>query len=254
VIGRVTALGSDAGENPLLFFQGGYGGFRSRSRVVPFESDLRTQLQYADIARGAMERLSDDVNFECFAQARVDDQLIVVAGVGGKDGLRTQIGRKLPFVPPHGAVFVANNPEMKLPSDWSNLLQRFPEADNEYQGMLQRVRERGWSVVLNAPANEQVWAAIHEHISIAPTADTLKKISGLVSNIIPSYEPEEIRQSAIYNPRLIVAPVYKGEQVVLSISLFGIEQGVSGAQVIEWAERLKLTATEISKAISRETL
>lgn len=254
IIGRVLELESDAGENPLLFFQGGYGGFRSRSRVVPFESDLRTQLQYADIARGAMERLSDDLGFECFAQARVDDQLIVVAGVGGTDGLRTQIGRKLPFVPPYGTVFVANNTAGNMPGDWSNLVKGSAESQNEYEEMLERVRNRGWSIVLNAPANEKVWAEIHEHISIAPTPDAQEKLSGLIEHIIPSYEPEEIKQSAIYNPRMLIAPVYNGEQVVLSISLYCLEQNVSGGQIHEWAEKLQIAATEISKAISKATV
>lgn len=252
VIGRVCDLASDADQSPLLFFQGGYGGFRSRSRVIPFESDLRTQLRYADIARGSMERLSDDLGFECFAQARVDDQLIVVAGVGGTDGLRTQIGRKAPFVPPYGTVFIANNSGDKMPVNRPNLLAGPADSFDRYQEMLARVRDRGWSIVLNAPANDRIWSAIHERISIAPTPDAHAEMSGLIEHILPSYEPEEIKPAAIYNPRMLIAPVYRGEQVVLSISLYGLEQGVPGEHILEWAARLQQTATETSQAISRE--
>ncbi|MFD0851967.1 flavin reductase, partial [Actinomadura adrarensis] len=109
VLGAVRDLGLLNPAPPLLFFQGGYGAFSPGALVAPYESDLLAHIRIADIARKHMERLSAELRLECYAQSIVADELVIVAGSGTRQGtVHGHIGRRMPFAPPYGALFVAD--------------------------------------------------------------------------------------------------------------------------------------------------
>jgi flavin reductase (DIM6/NTAB) family NADH-FMN oxidoreductase RutF/DNA-binding IclR family transcriptional regulator len=247
VLGRVLALESSGSGSPLLFFQGGYGGFRSYSRVAPFASDLRDQLQIADLARGPMERLSDELGLECFAQAIVEGDLVMVAGVGRDAGTRVQIGRRLPFIPPYGAVFVADDPDHGV-RRWTSNLRAAPELHETYRRMLKTVHERGWSLGLVAPRHDEIWAEVAGYTEVTPTPAIERRLGESMAELLPFYEPAEL-PAAPSHPRLIAAPVRAHERTVLAITLFGMPDSVSPGQLRHWADRLQATADEVSTLV-----
>src|ERR1044071_7866688 len=81
VLGRVTHLGTGVPTIPLLFFQGGYGGFATTSLAMGASADMLHSLSIADRARAEIEALAADVGFECYAQVPKGDQIVVVASV-----------------------------------------------------------------------------------------------------------------------------------------------------------------------------
>lgn len=213
VMGRVIDLEINFAGSPLLFFQGGYGGFRSRSRVAPFAADLREQLQLADLARDVMDELSEDLDLECYAQAIVDGDLAIVAGAGATEGVRAQIGRRLPFVPPYGAVFMAHRPREEAIQVWSTHMRPSEHSQQQQREMLERVERRGWSLGLSAPNHDEVWSEVAELAEAAPTPHTERELTVKLDQLLPFYEPSHLDSDAKYDPRILAAPVFQDHRV-----------------------------------------
>lgn len=253
VIGRVRHLAAnpEAGS-PLLFFQGGYGGFRSRSLVAPFAADLRDQLQVADLARQSMEQVADELGLSCYAQAVVDGALAIVAGAGGQDGMRSHIGRRMPFLPPYGALFVDDLDLESAVDSWAGHLHRSPSPEQRaaYAQMLRTVRDRGWSIGLRAPSHDEVWAEVAGFTTVDPTPAVEKRLGELLDGLRPYYEPPSLAPSESYDVRILGAPIRRDGRTALVLTIFGMPDGVDGATVGRWADRLVEAADEVSLRIA----
>lgn len=252
VLGRVTDLEVVNPTSPLLFFQGGYGGFSPRSLVAPYASDLRTHLQIADLAREHMERLSADLDMACYAQALVGDELVVVAGVGSEtSSAHPHIGRRLPFVPPFGTLFVADQGEAAAESWLARLGTTVTTQDRAlYLGMLDRVRARGWSLGLVAPAHDEIWAELERFGSPEGAADLAGRLPELMSGLKSCYEPEMPAPDERHDVRIMGVPVHgPAGKVAQVLVLFGMPRQASVEQISGWRARLQQAASEISKAI-----
>ncbi|KAB2812635.1 flavin reductase [Pimelobacter simplex] len=254
VLGRVEHLdvpGVGAGD-PLLFFQGGYGGFRPRSLVAPWSADLRLPLQVADVARGPMDELAREVGFPCYAQALVDDEVVVVAGAGGDHGMRTHIGRRMPLVPPYGSLFLDLADAEVATTQWAHHLRSAvaPEVRAGHREMLERVRERGWSLGLRAPQHDDVWEEVARFSEARVTPDAERRIGALLDGLTPYYEPADLDPAAPYDVRMLAAPVRRDGRTVLVLVLYGMPGGVPGAQVDGWRERLVATADAVSARLA----
>lgn len=251
VLGRVHDLGVGADGAPLLFFQGGYGGFSSRSLVAGFSADLREQLQVADVARQPMERLAAELDLACYAQAVVDGDLVIVAGAGaGGEAVRTHIGRRIPFMPPYGALMCDDDDLDAAARRWQRHLGG-PVSGAAHLGhvaMLARVRERGWSIGLVAPRHDEVWDEVAQFSVVTPTPSLERRIGDLLDGLTPYYEPEELPSDDI-DARLLGAPVRRDGRVVMVLTLYGMPRA-SRSQVEHWAERLRATADRVTADLS----
>ncbi|WP_338889117.1 flavin reductase [Rhodococcus sovatensis] len=256
VIGRVGALGAGAEATPMLFLRGGYGGFDARSLVAGYSTDLRKQLQVADLARAPMEQLAAELNLACYAQAVVDGDLVVVAGAGaGGTSVRTHIGHRMPFTPPYGALFCDEDDIDAAARRWSRYARK-PASDDErrtYVDMLATVRTRGWSIGLKAPHHDRVWDQVTQYSRVAPTPDLDRKIGAVVDELTPYYEPNEV--DAENNVRILAAPVVDDAgRTVLVLALFGMPNGVSPDQVESWARTLVSVADEVSRRLAASSI
>lgn len=248
VLGRVEHLDVSGGGDPLLFFQGGYGGFRPRSLVAPWSADLRRQLQVADLARGPMDELARELGFPCYAQALVDDDVVVVAGAGGDHGMRTHIGRRMPLVPPYGSLFLDLSDPDHAATQWAHHLRApvAPDARAAHLAMLDRVRQRGWSLGLRAPQHEEVWEEVARFSEARATPDAERRIGALLDGLTPYYEPGDLDPAARYDVRMVAAPVRHDGRTVLVLVLYGMPGGAAGAEVSRWGERLVATADAVA--------
>ncbi|GAA0957091.1 flavin reductase [Actinocorallia libanotica] len=252
VLGAVRDLGVLNSVPPLLFFQGGYGAFSPGALVAPYESDLLGQIKIADLAREHMERLSADLQLECYAQSIVADELVIVAGSGtAKSTVHGHIGRRMPFAPPYGALFVADRGDEAVDA-W--LARRnLPLTDTDrafYRDMLARVRERRWSLALRAPDHDEVWEEI-DRFSTAPRTPELERLTGaLLERIKGSYEPGDLEPGRLYDVRLLGAPVYGPDGSVAQVlALFGMPPQADVEQITAWLKRLTGAAEAVTEAI-----
>lgn len=250
VIGAVHDLGVGTAGSPLLFFQGGYGGFSSRSLVAGFSADLREQLQVADVARQPMESLAQELGLSCYAQAVVDEDLVIVAGAGaGGDAVRTHIGRRMPFRPPYGALLCDDADLDTAVARWERHAGS-PVSEavrEEHARMLRQVRERDWSIGLVAPHHDEVWTEVAEFSAVPPTPELERRIGHLMEDLLPFYEPSTLPDGDV-EVRLLGAPVRRDGQVVMVLTLYGMPPA-SRADVDHWVERLRETADEVSQML-----
>lgn len=248
VLGRVEHLDVSGAGDPLLFFQGGYGGFRPGSLVAPWSADLRLQLQVADVARGPMDELAREVGFPCYAQALVDDDVVVVAGAGGERTVRAHIGRRMPLVPPYGSLFLDLADPDVAAAQWARQL-RAPVADDvraTHRVLAERVRSRGWSLGLRAPRHDEIWEEVARFSDTRATPEAERRIGALLDGLTPYYEPADLDPAATYDVRVLAAPVRLDGRTVLVLVLHGMPDGVPGAQVERWRDRLVATADAVA--------
>lgn len=243
VLGRVRALEQGAHGSPLLFFQGGYGGFHSRSLVAPFADKLSEPLQVADLARDHMEQLSDEIGVPCFAQAIVDREIVIVAATG--ESARTQIGRRMPFVPPFGAAFFAGGDLDEGVRQWTAHLRTSDDQRAIYRQKLEAIEQRGWSYGLFTPRHEEIWAEIDAANAEPQTPAVERTHAALLEELLPYYDPAELPTEALH-PRILTAPVRDGERSPLVLALFGLPRNVAPEQLEAWGARLKATAEAVA--------
>lgn len=150
VFGSVQALAVERAAAPLMFFQGGYGGFNALSIVAEAEDDLAAQLRLADLARPHLEAVSRRFGVEAHATAMAGDCLIQLAWAGASGGRYqgNKVGLRLPAVPPMGLLFVAWEDERSREA-W--VRGGHPSADGElcaaYAEQCARVRDQGWQAI-----------------------------------------------------------------------------------------------------------
>lgn len=252
VLGRVRELdGADDGF-PLVFYRGGYGRFSPSSLVTVPEPDVIGHLRHADLARGAMERISAELGVECVATAAVDEQLVVVAGVGTpvRGSRRSRVGQRSPFLPPLGALFVAG--DESAAARW--LISGGTELDNQQRAeldtMLERVRERGWSLGLADDVTADLESALEQYSSGDRSAEHLACVRRAAAATVRRFEPPDVDHDTDYRVRLISAPVRNAEgQVVLLLTLWGPPRRLSGTQINAYVERLRAAAATVSDQV-----
>lgn len=148
VLGRVVALDSPNTKLPLLFFQGGYGSF-SPGTMVTTEVDLPGNLAFIDYARPLMESLSRLADCECVLGKFEHKNMLIMASAGTrKDSkLSTLVGERIPVVAPFGRTAMAWAPESEVEA-WAT--SKGPEHRDRYKQMLSSIRQRGYSVTVEA--------------------------------------------------------------------------------------------------------
>ena len=148
VLGAVQDLTVHRSVVPLLFFQGGYGGFTPRSLLVRSDTELASAVALAHEARADLEVLAEGLSAEVTAYARVGDEVAAVATAIGDDlSSQTVLGSRFPLMPPLGELFVAwDKVEIER---WLHRAAGADETTKQFlRERLARTREAGWAFTL----------------------------------------------------------------------------------------------------------
>lgn len=106
--GRVIDMAVERPTFPLVFFQGGFGAFVSRSTVIETREGLADQIRLADLAREEVESLARSASSECRLIATADERQVVIASADGANRAPSSlVGVSMPMVPPFGQLFMA---------------------------------------------------------------------------------------------------------------------------------------------------
>lgn len=157
-----------------------------------------------DHAQEEARRLSREVGLGVAVTALAGDDIVFLSRVGEHRprDIGMQVGQRIPIVPPVGAVFVA----------WHDPEPWLAKADDRaaLEAVLADVRARGWAVSLGNPPTTE-----YEAVGALDDGRT-------------------------YDVTMIAAPVFApGGEAIVSLTLLGLEPGLSAAQVGAFGERVR---------------
>jgi flavin reductase (DIM6/NTAB) family NADH-FMN oxidoreductase RutF/DNA-binding IclR family transcriptional regulator len=251
VVGRVRDLGTGPSALPLVFFQGGYGRFHALS-LAAWEGDLVLQMRSADLARAHMEQLAQELHVECVASAVLGEEMVLVARAGtlASEALPTDVGRRIPFVPPLGTAFVAwASPPAR--QAWLDRLGRAPdpEARVVLEHTLATVRRRGFSIGRDVAWHARAARLLSTEPTAGTEADTAEQMRALIRTLPPDYESPDA--SADADVRTVSMPVFGPQHsVVLVLSVTVAGRSGLGADLEETVSRLGAASTAVTAALT----
>jgi flavin reductase (DIM6/NTAB) family NADH-FMN oxidoreductase RutF/DNA-binding IclR family transcriptional regulator len=248
VVGRVRDLDLGAGELPLLFYRGGYGRFAPHS-MAAVGSDFSYFLRRVDAARRDMEAVAAELALQCVASADVHGDLVVLATAGEPAfGMAAPVGQRVPLIPPIGIPLVAWASDAEITA-WKHKLgeKMQPALEHHCDEMLATVRRRQFSIATGGEVHMQL-TATNEKLELAPAdRELLARRREIIQRLFSSYEPVILDDASLRGIRGVNAPIFgKDGSAVLMLSLFGLPERMSAADVQRYAERLIVTAKTVT--------
>lgn len=229
--------------------------YRLGPRLVPIGAAARAAVPITDLARAAMERLSQDTGgMVCLVVASGD--ALVLAGVvrtpgAGAPDLPLRVGDRIEFAPPLGSVLVA----FAEPYVVDNWLRARTTATASVRDTLAVVRRRRFAVELSPHSPT---------ILRDRAAETLAQVYGsrraarITSEQLPTLSPElllgEIDERASYAPMTVNAACFDAHgRVACAISALGLaDRLLSGRELAELGARVVRAADEITEQLGGE--
>lgn len=245
---------------PLLFFQGGYGGFATRSMTAMTDANLISAVRLAEVARPHIERLARE--FRCEAGVLVashEDHLITAASAfGGDTEMNEALGERIPLIPPVGEAYVAfSTPE--IAEEWlARSSSKDPELIEEYRRRLEAVRTKGWSMLRrNRPGEAsylQLMEALREYSDGVHTPARERAVREVIEDASHLFEVVTLDDEETYDVGGLIVPVHNPDGTVsLVIRLMQLPRNVSGAQVRVWIAALKGAASKVEERLAEPT-
>jgi flavin reductase (DIM6/NTAB) family NADH-FMN oxidoreductase RutF len=149
---EVRAMDVNRQVTPLLFFQGGYGGFSPHGMTAGGDAELITGIRLADLARPQIDQLARELGCEAAVLVAVNDTELTTAATahGGGAQLRHLLGERLPMKPPLGEAYVAWAPQAVI-ERWLAKAGKDPELVASYRRRLESLRGQGYAASLIGP-------------------------------------------------------------------------------------------------------
>lgn len=244
---------------PLLFFQGGYGSFSTHSMLARVETSLVPRVQRAQIGQQEMDELAAELDCECAILAEIgDDELVTAATANGPSTqLSERLGEVIPLMPPVGDLYVAHEDEEARERWIKRSVSSNEEVRQIYRDRLALARERGWSMSLTSPDDqdtyEKVIRGLQEYGAGPLTPARKAEIQQGVEEAAHLYAVREIEPEQEYFVGSIVAPLREPDgSVNMVIRISQLPSPVRGAQVRDWQGRLSETADRISARMAEK--
>lgn len=241
---------------PLLFFQGGYGGFSTSSMTARTDSELVAAVQLGEVARPHIERLARELGFEVGAIVSVgnDELMTVAAAYGGQVEVREPIGERIPLMPPLGEAYVADNSD-DVVERW---LARAPSQEDavleKYRNRLGVVRAKGWSMSRRNPEGgidyAQLLDALREYSSGPLTPARERAVRSVIAEASHLYEVVELEAGQTYDVGALVVPVRNPDgSISMVLRAMQLSPDAPAARVLAWIEALQAAAGKVEQAL-----
>ncbi|MBC9732879.1 flavin reductase family protein [Nocardioides marmotae] len=250
VLGDVRSLEVQRPTSPLLFFQGGFGGFAPPSFLAPPEHDLIRAARISEVALAPLAALAAGAQADVSLLALVGDHDVVIATErGSATPSYLEIGLRLPAVPPSGSVHLEPGDDAAMEA-WLARLPRTDEASRERCAQLaRRVAEQGYSLSLvgEGPAQD-VWQDVTRYIHGDPTPRRQRQVLAMHLDHLDYYEPE-LEAGASYDVRSITAAVPLGGTPRMAVRLTFPPAGADAATVARWGAEVRERAAEVADLV-----
>jgi DNA-binding IclR family transcriptional regulator len=201
----------------------------------------------------AAHGLLGEVGLPVLLSTVVGDELLAVVsledGAGRNAGM--QVGERLPLMAPVGTPFLAWADEAavdawvarrKAPLD--PVLLRSLRAD------LALTRERGYHIALRHREEHTIGALMSEMARSTVMPDYKVEVSELIRTFTePMCKPIELAAAETYDVLMIAAPIFdQNGSALFNLCLGGFPPQLTGAVLLEYADRLSRTCLQIMRA------
>ena len=254
VLGGVLDMRLERDTAPLLFFQRGYGRFTTGPLVAAAERETIEAVQLAEIGRDEMEVVAAELRAECSIIAAVGGDVVYVAVENRSPSfrLRSRLGFRVPCAPPLGPLFVGN-PGAPGDDEWLGRLGRAgQDTMADARARLERVRNRGWSIALQGPGDDENLdeiVALYSNSHRTPGQE--RRLLAAAKARAALHEPAELRADASYDVRHLSVPVRDATgQVLLVLRLSALPPAADLRQVRLWLARLQQAAARLEMLIA----
>jgi DNA-binding IclR family transcriptional regulator len=221
------------------------------------KSATNSQQLALDVAADHMRRLGGEYAARCIACAAMGDELVILAAQGPSSalGVAADVGHRVSFAAPLGAVFLAwSDPE--LIESWvadAGIVEDAGAAER-FRESLRTIRRRGFALTRQLVRRELLNEVLAE-LSRSMPRRTARQITSTLLRELEQEEAQwivtEIDPQEIYDASYLTAPVFDARgRIVLSLGLiFGVDVQLSGAQLTERGERLVEATQAVTEAI-----
>ncbi len=245
VLGRVHEFAVERSTLPLLFFQGGYGRFSPGSFIATPDPELIQAAQLAATIRSEVEALSTEFGVNCSVVARIRwDSVQVLAANRADVAEPFPLGHRQPLIPPFGAVYLASSSETEV-EEW---LRRAPDRRDLNLALLEKVRERGYSLLAAGPEaiqrHEEVLSAFERSGGLPRQQRVVQQATSELADLfMPDLVPGERYDLA----SVVVLVPTPADLPPIALRMTGLPTSVPTEQVESWIAGLKRVAAAAAK-------
>lgn len=238
--------------SPLIFFQGGFGGFVLDAVSATDYGGWIEVIHAAERGRGALKQMANELGLECTLSARIGGNIVAVAVETAEAKTpETTVGSYVPLMPPLGELFVATNSHAEVEA-W--LARRSPLDEvsaEEYTERLATTRSRGWAIAAAGPyADGEFAAALHRHTGVAPTPAELRKYAQVIATVSAGHAPVTLSEGEHYDIAAILTPVRaETKSVELVLRATGLPAHASASQLRKWVDAALYASQQIELSI-----
>lgn len=250
---EVKAMEVNRPVTPLLFFQGGYGGFAPRTMSAKTDVDLIAAVRLSEVARPQIERLARQLKCEAAVLVAVGDEdlMTTASAYGGDAEMREPIGQRIPLIPPIGETYVALADDSVVERWLARAADQSDEALSRHRHRLASVREHGWAMARVGPENGVGYAelldAIQEYSAGPLTPARERAVRAVIAESCSFYDTAELDDSVSYDLGSLSVPVANPDgSASLLLRLMQLPSGAPAADVHEWIEMLKHAAGTVA--------
>ncbi len=257
VLCRVRGLEVSRPVTPLLFFQGGYGGFSPAGMAARGDADLIAALRLTDSARLEVERLAQRLTCEAAVLVGVgpDELTTAFSAYGGTAEMVEPLGQRIPLIPPIGEAYVAGATPEVVEQWLSKVNPKDPELVARYRARLASVERRGAGVSFlsgDGPVEyEQLGAALREYGTGQLTPAREREFRTLLADTRCFYQDRDLMPTEDYSVGGIVVPVRNPEgDISMLLRATQLPARATGAEVEEWIAAVKSAARAVERQLA----
>ncbi len=252
VLGLVHDLAVERSTLPLLFFQGGYGQFSPGSFIAAPDPGLIQAAQLAETIRSQVEDLSAEFTVNCGVLVKIGaDSVQVLAASQGPVSEPLPLGHRQPIIPPFGANFMVN----ATPAEVEEWLRRAPDNSqvrrDRNRALLDKVRERGYSVLIAGPELLQRHQAALSASELSHRLPRQERAVQQATSELADHFCPDLRPGHRYDLASIVVPIpVRAGLPPMAIQVTGLPAALWTEQIEIWVGKLKRVAATAAAAMN----
>ena len=257
VLCEVEAMEVSRPVTPLLFFQGGYGGFSPGGMSARADAELIAAVRLGDTARGQVERLAQTLGCEAAALVAInpDELTTTVSAYGGTSSMVEPLGQRIPLIPPIGEAYVAGAKPDVVDRWLSKVAPHDPDLVERYRTRLAAVETRGAAISMVGPHAradyERLGEALAEYASGELTPARERAVRSVLAQTRNFFEDVALEHDERYDVGGIVVPVRNPEgDISMVLRITQLPPATPGRVVESWVTAVKAAASAVERELA----